>query len=241
MPAYAPSESFLCPCVTGQVSPERSPGPMTSRNWYIICLASVLLSVTAHGVYVGVSNCSEMARTSDWAVVEMRISCLLPFLVTFPQFLLCVSKNLLQIQFRTPVVVWGPHFWTQPDQDAESRAQGHKAGPHSKETGFGVCGLSLCVTCFLTSNWMCSMLDFRAFLTAEEPQGPWSLSFNKYDNGYHWSGDFCLPGLVLSMCLLSLIEISQQTCERESHSCLSSHLISDITEFQNSRESLRVT
>lgn len=46
LPPFLP-ESFLCPCVTGQVPPERNPGRATNRNGSI-CLASSSLSVTAH-------------------------------------------------------------------------------------------------------------------------------------------------------------------------------------------------
>lgn len=159
----------------------------------------------------------------------VEITCLLP------PSLSCYTSQ----EFWSPVVVTGPHFWAQPGYDAESCAQGHKARPHSRETGCGVCDLSHCITRLLTSNWVCSLLDLRAFLTPEEPQVSWSLSFNKYDNGYHWSWDFRLPGLVLSM-LLAQPHSNLTTNLQESHSCQSPQPVSSITEIQNSREWLKV-
>lgn len=75
MPAHVPQppplpESFLCPCVTGQLSPERSPGPTTNRNWYT-CFTSSSLSVTIIGTHEG-SSCSGMTHNSGWAMVEIR-------------------------------------------------------------------------------------------------------------------------------------------------------------------------
>lgn len=92
LPPFLP-ESFLCPCVTGQVSPEKKkPGPATNRDGSI-CLASSSLSVTTHRYTWGLKL--------RWDDSYFRLSnggnnmfiASFPFLLHFPGPIVCFLES----------------------------------------------------------------------------------------------------------------------------------------------------